>query len=207
MPNFTDDYQWVENYLFVHQLPSMFSLVGLRWMCMTILQYVEPSYRYAYIFWGLVGLVAIVGGLAYALGQKSTLGSIWTQWSIRRPSWQRKYERLATTSSLKNFSFSEQSSRKSSAKQYSTRLTNGQILYLVILMITTAALCTLGPDYISSGATNDSPMQTLSVELPIFVKRSNDTITAQSPNYNISKAWWTAGGRTGESSPSSVPRL
>ncbi|KAF9516391.1 hypothetical protein BS47DRAFT_1341050 [Hydnum rufescens UP504] len=178
-PNFVEDYQWVHNYLSVHQLSV-------------------SSYRYAYIFWALVALAASAGGLARILGgEKTTLGAIWTQWSIRRPTWRRKYERLATGPPKAS---SEQQLRKSLPRLQYNKPTNSQMLFLVVLIIVTAALCTLGPDYIPSGGTSPSPVRDVTprnIDPFVLEKRSNQTVTAQSPSYIVSKAWWTAGGRTG----------
>jgi len=61
---------------------------------------------------------------------------------------------------------------------------------LFVLLLATVALSVVGPDYIAPG-----------IKLWQFYRREGNAsgiVSFGQPQYTISKAWWTAGGRTGQ---------
>lgn len=140
------------------------------------------SYRYSYLLWFGIAFIFLVFSALHLTGSRGGfIGALWSKWSIRRRTFRKK---RALAIARRN----GQPHRQPEALP-----SNAQLLCLCILSLATVALSFAGPDYIAPG---DKAWQ--------FYRRGwtplgMATSTAYSPpQYTISKAWWTAGGRTGE---------
>ncbi|KAL1747574.1 hypothetical protein HDZ31DRAFT_31801 [Schizophyllum fasciatum] len=137
---------------------------------------------YMYLLWCAVGAVLLVcSAIHLSPARRSALAARWNKWAIRRRTWRGKH--IANLAARKG-----------------TRLTprslpaNGQILTLILIFVAALALAFIGPDYLTPTA-------------PLFSFQTRDLVpraiydiswyTQYQPTYTISKAWWTAGGRTG----------
>ncbi|KAI5833958.1 hypothetical protein K523DRAFT_331596 [Schizophyllum commune Tattone D] len=156
----------------------------LQWMTayLTIHMLSANSRVYMYILWCAVAAVLLVcTALHLSPARRSSLAARWNKWAIRRRTWRGKH--IANLAARKG-----------------TRLTprslpaNGQILTLIAIFVAALALSFVGPDYLAPTA-------------PLFSFQTRDLVpraiydinwyTQYQPTYTISKAWWTAGGRTG----------
>ena len=146
----------------------------------------DSSRRYTYLLWVTVAFIFLVFSLLHWTGSRGGfVGASWSKWSLRRRTWRKKHS-LAV------------SRRKNQPhRQPSSLPSNAQLLCLCVLSLATIALSVAGPDYIAPG-----------VKLWQFYRRrpdasdlriaAYDPTSFDQPQYTISKAWWTAGGRTGQ---------
>ena len=171
-PPIQDDHQWITAYLTIHQLSP-------------------PSYRYMYILWLAVVLVFLVFAvLHWTGGRGGAIGGLWSKWSLRRRTWRKQH------------SLVEARRRGTLHKQPLSLPSNAQLLSLAVLYTTTLILCFLGPDYIAPGThvwdlRRNIATRGIYPHLGAREHLASTTSTITQPGYTISKAWWTAGGRTG----------
>ncbi|CAE6435923.1 unnamed protein product [Rhizoctonia solani] len=178
-PAFINSYQWINTYLVIHKMST-------------------TSYRYAYMLWLALTLVAVVVAIAHITGRRTTvLGVIWRKYTLRRRTWRKQ-------ASLRAIQKSKQPHRQ----PYSLP-SNAQLIAVTILFVAAALLCCVGPDYISPYTRMWDLKSNLTA--PALVRRDfmqafreferrapiASTPTTRQPAYTIPKAWWTAGGRTG----------
>ncbi|KAF9264657.1 hypothetical protein L218DRAFT_925072 [Marasmius fiardii PR-910] len=136
------------------------------------------SRRYVYALWFCIASVFVVYTIMHWTGSRGgVLGCYWRKWSVRRRTWRMG---SATSRSKKGgFTISWPP--------------NGQLLCLVALPLTAIILSFVGPDYISPTVNVfDVSPQKISArgyDISQFVQFQ--------PQYQIRKAWWTSGGRTG----------
>ncbi|KAG7092482.1 hypothetical protein E1B28_008834 [Marasmius oreades] len=138
------------------------------------------SRRYVYVLWFCVASVFVVYAIVHWTGSRGgAFGCYWRKWAVRRRTW-----RLGS------------SFRQSKSRRGGFRISwpsNGQLLCLAALPLTAILLSFVGPDYISPRVNLfDISPQKLSA-------RGYDTsqFVQYQPQYQIRKAWWTSGGRTG----------
>jgi hypothetical protein len=156
------------------------------------------TYRYAYMLWLAVTLVAVVVAIAHITGRRTTvLTVIWRKYTLRRRTWRKQ-------ASLRAIQKSKQPHRQ----PYSLP-SNAQLIAVIILFVAAALLCCVGPDYISPWTSMWDLKANLTSPLlgrRDFMQAFHDiekrapiasTPTTRQPEYTIPKAWWTAGGRTG----------
>lgn len=174
-PAFINDFQWVNSYLFIHKLST-------------------PSYRYSFILWLFVVLVVLICAILHWTGSRGGfLGAAWSKWALRRRTWRKKHALAQAKREGKPF------------QQPFSFPSNAQMLSLVLLFIVPVVLCVLGPDYISpytdiwdlTHNTTSNTFKARFIELDLQSRAVASTATTRSPEYTISKAWWTIGGRTG----------
>jgi len=133
----------------------------------------DPSRRYSYYLWILVGFVFFIVAFLHLTGSSAGLiGAYWNKWALRRRTLRKKHARMTAWKTGR------------SPNPYSLP-PNGQILSLLGLLFTTLALCFIGPDYIypTAGVAQ--------------FRRDDSNYAALAPTWTIEKAWWTSGGRTG----------
>jgi hypothetical protein len=139
-----------------------------------------PSRRYSYLLWFVIAFVFVVFSISHLLGLRSSfIGAYWSKWSIQRKTW-RKGRKVAGVVRLARFTYPS----------------NAQILSLATLFVVTAILCCVGPDYIRPTiGTFDLSRRSGSFQKRVYFDPLQ--FLGYAPQYTISKAWWTAGGRTG----------
>ena len=148
---------------------------------LTIHQLSTPSYRYAYILWLAVTFVFLLFVVSHWSGGRGrAIGGLWSKWSLRRRTWRKQH------------SLAEARRQGKPHKQPFSLPSNAQLLSLASLYIVTLLLCVLGPDYIAPGTHVWDLTHSAAPVDP-----STTSSTNSQPNFTISKAWWTAGGRTG----------
>ncbi|KAK7054826.1 hypothetical protein VNI00_003289 [Paramarasmius palmivorus] len=137
----------------------------------------EPSRRYVWILWLCIGSVFLFYTFLNLTGKR--LGghytALWRRWAIQRRTWRGLI-------------------RRSGKKKPPALLpSNGQLITLIVLPIVTLLLAFGGPDYIAPDTF------IFNLKPPKIHARGYDTssYTQFQPQYQINKAWWTAGGRTG----------
>ncbi|RDB21080.1 Ferric/cupric reductase transmembrane component 1 [Hypsizygus marmoreus] len=130
------------------------------------------SLCYAYFLWFGVAIVSCAFAILHLSGCRgNVIGAYWSKWGLRRRTWRGKYT-LAV-------------SRRTGERPHPESLpSNGQLLCVSVLFIAVLLLAFVGPDYISPSY-NFFNLSTISVD-PDY-----------RPQYTITKAWWTSGGRTG----------
>jgi hypothetical protein len=142
------------------------------------------SYRCAYALWILfAAFFTLLLILHWSNLSARAIGERWMGWSLWRHTWRR----------------STQSARKSG--QPFSFPSNGQILTMSFLTIAVLVACFAGPDYIAPSGRAWQQTSALN-------KRQgpgNTPFYNFSPAYQINKAWWTVGGRTGTISFSLFP--
>jgi hypothetical protein len=154
-----------------------------------------PSYRYSFLMWLIIVLVVIITAILHWTGSRGGfLGAAWAKWALRRRTWRKKHT-LA------------QAKREGKPhKQPFSFPSNAQMLSLVFLFVIPLTLCVVGPDYIAPytklwDLTHNVTRRDIDKRLIMFDLQSRggvaSTATTRSPEYTITKAWWTAGGRTG----------
>lgn len=177
---------------------------------------IDPSYRYAYLLWFfIIFLVLLFGALGRVTERSRTHGALsarWHKWSIRRPSlfalFRRKQAPLRRADT--NLPPPPRKVRTPAwwKVKFSPSPVNGELLALFSLAIATALLSVIGPDYIKpSIATFDITHNTKRWWSNVPMHLGNDDVARRDyqivpvspPGYTIQKAWWTEGGRTGES--------
>jgi Ferric reductase like transmembrane component len=179
-PPIQDDHQWITAYLTIHQLST-------------------PSYRYMYILWLAVVLIFLVFVVLHWTGASGgAVGGLWNKWSLRRRTWRKQH------------SLAEARRKGTPYKQPLSLPSNAQLLSLATLYIATFSLCFLGPDYIAPGThvwdlKRHIAARGTHTHLDARIDRALTTSTISQSRYTISKAWWTAGGRTGTMAFALIP--
>lgn len=167
-PPFTDDQQWITAYLTIHMMSS-------------------PSYRVTYLLWFAIAFVFIVVSVMHYIGaQTSFIGAYWSKWALRRRTWRKKYA-LAVARK-----------RGQSHRQPYSLPSNAQLLSLLFVVVVALVLSFVGPDYIAPQVgvfnfINDAPI----ADLKRRATYDPSQFVQYQPQYTISKAWWTVGGRHG----------
>lgn len=166
-PVVADDLEWITAYLIIHRLSY-------------------PSWRYAYIFWVLVGLVAFGFGVCHMLGLRGgLLGAYWSKWALRRRTWRKKHSlALATKRGVPH-------------KQPIPLPSNAQILCLCVVTIVAIVLSFVGPDYITPADKLWEFKRDVTSDFALLRRDATDVYLSYQPQYTINKSWWTMGGRTG----------
>lgn len=167
-PPFTNDQQWITAYLTIHMMSS-------------------PSYRVTYLLWFTIAFFFIVASIMHCIGARNSfIGAHWSKWALRRRTWRKKHE-LALARK-----------KGQSHRQPLSLPSNAQLLSLVCIFVVAMVLSFVGPDYIAPQVgvfdfVNDAPVSNIqhreTYDPSQFVQYQ--------PQYTISKAWWTIGGRTG----------
>ncbi|KAK1236540.1 hypothetical protein PQX77_000233 [Marasmius sp. AFHP31] len=144
----------------------------LQWVTAYLVAHMmsENSRRYVYALWFSIASVFVVYMALHWTGSRGgAFGCHWRKWAIRRRTW-----RFTRSSFIRWPS-------------------NGQLLCLAALPITTILLSFAGPDYISP------KVNVFDITPQEISARAYDTtpFLQFQPQYQIRKAWWTAGGRTG----------
>jgi hypothetical protein len=135
-----------------------------------------PSRRYGYLIWAAVAVVFLIVTILHWSGSRGGfIGAYWTKWSLRRRTV--RYRLIGK----KSHPFSLPS--------------NAQLLCLTVLTTATLALSFIGPDYISPRSSNWSFHDAR--ELYSRAAFDPSQLYPYQPQYTISKAFWTSGGRTG----------
>lgn len=166
-PAVDDDLEWITAYLIIHRLSY-------------------PSWRYAYIFWALIALVAIGFGACHMLGLRGGLiGAYWSKWALRRRTWRKKHSLARATK------------RGVPHKQPIPLPSNSQILCLCVVTFVTIALTFFGPDYVTPANRLWEFKRDFTSDFAMLRRDATDIYFAYQPQYTISKAWWTSGDRAG----------
>ncbi|KAJ7582669.1 hypothetical protein C8J56DRAFT_955429 [Mycena floridula] len=133
------------------------------------------SRRYAYILWIIVAFTFAIFSILHWTRHISSASAAYRKWAIRRRTWRGKH-------------FFKMASKRGQPAYPISLPPNGQLLCLFTLSIVALVLAFVGPDYISP-----------TKQLFDLSARSYDvsTYVQFQPQYSITKAWWTAGGRTG----------
>jgi hypothetical protein len=115
------------------------------------------------------------------------IGASWSKWALRRRTLRKKHK-LAMAQ------------RKNLPHQQPTALpSNAQLLSLFILLLATIALSVAGPDYIAPGVKLwQFHRRRLGTSQIVPRTAAYDPSSFVQPQYTIGKAFWTAGGRTGQ---------
>lgn len=141
-----------------------------------------PSRRYSFLLWIAVVLVFLVFALLHWTGSKGgVVGAYWSKWSVRRRTWG-KWETVTRRG-------------QKIRKQPILLPSNAQLLCLGVLFTAAFLLSFLGPDYINP-RTHVWDIAARSLEAR-KLKWDPTAFVGYAPQYTISKAWWTIGGRTG----------
>ncbi|WFD30059.1 hypothetical protein MSPP1_001073 [Malassezia sp. CBS 17886] len=180
-----------------------------------------PSARYAYIFWIVLGALAVLLGVEHvlALTQRTPLGAFWTKWATAgRPLRGQAKARAATMVSART---QPARSRAYRAVRATLRrlffITNlGRVTVLVLLLVLLAALTLIGADYID-------PSRAVFDAQAAFPRRAEDeraglsrgmqwgshgfpAIGAQPPDHTLPyHDWWTSGSRVGDLASAMTP--
>jgi Ferric reductase like transmembrane component len=158
LPAYNDTIEWVDGYFTVHVLSN-------------------PSRRYSYYLWILIGFVFSIVVILHLTGSSAGLvGAYWNKWALRRRTLRKKQARIAAW--------------KTGTTPHPYSLPpNGQILSLLAVLFTTLALAFIGPDFIYPTARVNQFRRDVSYTLAEF--------KPYAPQFTIEKAWWTSGNRTG----------
>lgn len=215
-PAFANTHDWIYYYLVIHQLSS--THVAYYHTCNIFSDDVRkptaPSYRYAYLLWfSIILLVLVFGTIDLVTGSGMNFGTLsawWHKWSIQRPS-------FFTLSRRKSYGLrrTEMGVLRSARKvrkpawwkiKSSPSPVYGELFALFVLAVAVALACVLGPDYIKPttstfGFVHDTKRRLsdwlFGVDVDRFTSRDYKINPVSPPGYTIHKAWWTAGGRTG----------
>jgi hypothetical protein len=134
----------------------------------------DSTRRWGYIFWFIVAGIFIVFSIFHASGLRSgVLGAYWSKWSLRRRTWR---------------------NRLTGGKPVSL-MSNAQILTLTVLTIVTLLLTFAGPDYVAPQEGAFGVTGKFTKRFKVYVDPK--LVAPFQPKYDIQKAWWTAGNRTG----------
>lgn len=144
----------------------------------------QTSWRYTFIFWFAIAFAFLVFALLHWTGSRGgAIKASWTKWSIRRRTWRKKHK-LAVAQK-----------KNQPHRQPESLPSNAQLLCLSALLLATIFLSFVGPDYITPG---DRMWQFHRREaIGVVTRAVTYDPSAFQPQYTISKAWWTSGGRTG----------
>jgi hypothetical protein len=141
------------------------------------------------------------------------LSARWHKWSIRRPSLFALFSRKNKTSASGRGNTDVPPPQRKSGEpawwkiKFAPSPIYGELLVLFVLAVGVTLSCILGPDYIKPTTSTFDFIHNTKRRLPglpfgavvDLVAAWDDKINPVSPpGYTIHKAWWTAGGRTGE---------
>lgn len=139
------------------------------------------------------------------------LSARWHKWSIQRPSLVALFSRKTSASGRSNTGVPppQRKSREPSwwKIKFAPSPTYGELLALLVLAVAVTLSCILGADYIKpTTSTFDFVHNTKRRLHGLPFGAVVDPVAAwdykinpvSPPGYTIHKAWWTAGGRTGE---------
>ncbi|KAL0581716.1 hypothetical protein V5O48_000298 [Marasmius crinis-equi] len=153
----------------------------LQWVTAYLVAHMmsDNSRRYVYALWFCIASVFVVYTVLHWTGSRGgAFGCYWRKWAIRRRTW-----RVGS-------SFFRNQPKRGFRIAWPS---NGQLLCLAALPITTILLSFAGPDYISPKVNvfdiTPQDISARSIDITPFIQYQ--------PQYQIRKAWWTAGGRTG----------
>ncbi|KZT42042.1 hypothetical protein SISSUDRAFT_1058911 [Sistotremastrum suecicum HHB10207 ss-3] len=167
-PAYLDDELFVETYLAIHKMSS-------------------ASYRYVYLLWFVFIFFSLIFALLHWTGSRQgVVGAWWSKWSLRRRTFREKSSLEAAKKDARVH------------KQPFSFPSNAQLLSIALITIAALLVSFVGPDYIFPGAKLWQFHLTSRALPPMTSSPESRGLTAFGPpGYTISKAWWTAGGRTG----------
>ncbi|KAF9500837.1 hypothetical protein BDN71DRAFT_1380914 [Pleurotus eryngii] len=137
------------------------------------------SFWYAYLLWFVVAAIFLLYIFLRWTGSGGYLGARWNKWALRKRTWRGQHA-LAIAK------------KRGTRPQPKSLPSNGQILCMIVLFVTVLLLCFVGPDYV--GRSHSSIFARRDGRRPAY--SISDFIHLQ-PQYQINKAWWTSGNRTG----------
>lgn len=124
--------------------------------------------RWGYILWFAIAGIFMLVSLFHAFGWRGgALGAYWQKWALRRRTLRNRFTRGKPV----------------------ILMPNAQMLTLGFLTVATVALAFIGPDYIAPAKGAFEFRRRAYVD-PALAKPFQ-------PQYDIDKAWWTSGNRTG----------
>lgn len=136
-----------------------------------------PSYRYAYLLWMVLALIAIIYAVSHHLRLSGgSLGAAYAKFGMRR-----------------YVVGSKKPGRRNRALP-----SNNLILAVALISVVTIVLCLIGSDYIV-------PSDSILDFGTSFRKRATNSST--SPQYTISKSFWTLGSRFGYMAFALIPAV
>jgi hypothetical protein len=142
----------------------------------------DQSRRYSYLLWLAITFVFLTITILHRSGvQGGFLGAYWRKWALRRRTFRENQTAKITGEPSHPISL----------------LPNGQILSLALLLALTLILTFVGPDYIAPTLNIfkfKRGVSALASRAPAF---DESPFYQYQPQYTISKAWWTSGGRAG----------
>jgi hypothetical protein len=129
----------------------------------------HPTRRWGIILWIIIGIIFVVFSICHFFRLRAGyLGAYWSKWALRRRTWRHRVW------GGKPISF----------------MSNAQLLTLSVLTVATISLAFIGPDYIAP--------QNNWLHFRRFATYIDPSLaTPFQPDYDIQKAWWTSGNRTG----------
>jgi hypothetical protein len=138
-----------------------------------------PSRRVAYLLWVVIAILVLFYAAWHALSPRGgALTARWSKWALRRRTFRKSHSLEATRNTGQPH------------RQPVPLPSNAQLLCLAIIVVATLCVMFAGPDYLPASQSMWS-----------FQSRSADytlaTFYPLQPQYTISKAWWTSGGRAG----------
>lgn len=137
------------------------------------------SFWYAYLLWFVVAAIFLLYIFLRWTGSGGYLGARWNKWALRKRTWRGQHA-LAIAK------------KRGTRPQPTSLPSNGQIFCMIVLFVAVLLLCFVGPDYI--GRSHSSIFARRDGRRPAY--SISDFIHLQ-PQYQINKAWWTSGNRTG----------
>ncbi|KAF7440529.1 hypothetical protein PC9H_000875 [Pleurotus ostreatus] len=137
------------------------------------------SFWYAYLLWFVVAAIFLLYIFLRWTGSGGYLGARWNKWALRKRTWRGQHA-LAIAK------------KRGTRPQPKSLPSNGQIFCTIVLFVAVLLLCFVGPDYI--GRSHSSIFARRDGRRPAY--SISDFIHLQ-PQYQINKAWWTSGNRTG----------
>jgi hypothetical protein len=177
------------------------------------LELTAPSYRYAYLLWFSVALFVLVFGIVDLVTgsgmSHGVLSARWHKWSIQRPSLSSLFGRGTSALHRANPNVPPKSRKPAWRLTFSQSPVYGELIALFVLAVAVALACILGADYIKPTESTFGFAHSTKRRLSNFpfgaiveslTSRDYEINPVSPPGYTIHKAWWTAGGRTGESS-------
>jgi hypothetical protein len=138
-----------------------------------------PTRRWGYILWFIIGGIFLLFTVAHLLNLRTGLiGAYWHKWALRRKTLRNKFLTGGKPESLNS---------------------NAQLLTLTVLTIAVLLLALAGPDYIAPKTGAFELTRRAASLMPRQFHQYVDPALAApfQPSYNINKAWWTSGNRTG----------
>lgn len=155
-----------------------------------------PSYRYAYFLWFvLLGMLILYSIFHHLNFQVGPLGALWAKYTVRR--------RIIRTNQNPNSKLAGAGAgggvpeKKAKTRKQRTFIwpSYAQVLSIGLMSVTVALFCVIGADYLAAGSgVWDLGTSFSKREVTSYLTKRADVVQV---NYNIGKAWWTAGGRTG----------